>query len=253
MSEQNYTIAEEFTLPSKGLVYSDPVNPVVKLRSMTARDEMKRLAPTSMPLKTLADIIEGCMIEKPAVHVYDMISGDYEFLLHKLRIISYGSDYRVSVKCPFCGESITENYNLENLEVNQIDSDEFERLRTVELPRSNCKVTLKLQTPHALEIIDNNAKELKKKMKDANINFDTFATLNYIIDTVDGVKLSAYEQENFINRLPAIDMLKIVQANDTLNSAIGINSHFSITCPSCSEEVSTFFRFGSEFFRPTIG
>jgi hypothetical protein len=86
----DYTIMEGYELPSKGKIYSDSVNPHVELRSMTARDEMKRLSPSSTPLKTLADIIEGCCIEKPKVHVYDMALGDYEFLLHKLRIVTYG-------------------------------------------------------------------------------------------------------------------------------------------------------------------
>ena len=67
--QTNYTIAEGYELPSKGKIYSVAVNPHVELRSMSARDEMKRLSPSSTQFKKLADIIEGCMIEKPAIHV----------------------------------------------------------------------------------------------------------------------------------------------------------------------------------------
>ena len=104
--QTDYTIAEGYTLPSKGKIYTETVNPNIELRSMTAREEMRRLSPSSTPLKTLADIIEDCCIEKPAVHVYDMSLGDYEFLLHKLRIVTYGEDYKVSLRCPECGETI---------------------------------------------------------------------------------------------------------------------------------------------------
>ena len=74
--QTNYTIGEGMDLPSKGLIYNKPVKSYVELRSMTARDEMKRLAPSTSQFKTLADIIEGCMIEKPAIHVYDMALGE---------------------------------------------------------------------------------------------------------------------------------------------------------------------------------
>ena len=42
MSEEKYTIAERDTLPSHGLLYEKDINPEIKLRSMTVRDEMKR-------------------------------------------------------------------------------------------------------------------------------------------------------------------------------------------------------------------
>ena len=42
MSDEKYTIAERYTLPSHGLVYNRDVNPEIKLRSMTVRDEMRR-------------------------------------------------------------------------------------------------------------------------------------------------------------------------------------------------------------------
>ena len=60
--QTNYTLMEGYELPSKGKIYDEPVNAHIELRSMTARDEMKRLAPSTTPLKTLADIIEGCML-----------------------------------------------------------------------------------------------------------------------------------------------------------------------------------------------
>ena len=92
--QTDYTIMEGYELPSKGKIYAENVNPHIELRSMTARDEMKRLSPSSTPLKTLADIIEDCFIEKPAIHVYDMCLGDYEYLLHRLRIVTYGDSYK---------------------------------------------------------------------------------------------------------------------------------------------------------------
>lgn len=247
-----YTIGESFELPSKGSIYDKRVNQHVELRSMTARDEMKRLNPSSTPLKTLADIIEGCMIEKPAVHVYDMALGDYEFLLHKLRIISYGKDYKISgLVCPHCGEEIDTSFDLDSLEVKDFNLETFESYRQVTLPVSGHLVTLKYQTPRTSEDIEIKAKEYKRKFKNAELDFNLLSTLVNIIDTVDGNTMMSEELENFVQRLPVRDMNKILNNYEKLNKLIGVDNNISIDCPSCGGEVLTFFRFGPEFFRPT--
>ena len=140
--QTNYTIMEGYELPSRGKIYAEDVNPHIELRSMTARDEMKRLSPSSTPLKTLADIIEGCCIEKPAIHVYDMSLGDYEFLLHKLRIVTYGEDYKVTLRCFECGEAIETVADLGQLSVKDFDEDAIKALQTFSLPKSGRVITL---------------------------------------------------------------------------------------------------------------
>ena len=248
---ENYTIAEGYRLPSGGLIYDVAVNPEVELRSMSARDEMKRLNPSATPFKTLADIIEGCMLTKPTIHVYDMALGDYEYLLHKLRIVTYGSKYKLDLVCPECGEIVETEADLETLELKEFDIDKFNSYRTFMLPKSGKEVMLKFQTPHMLDMIDAKAKELKRKFKLAEINFEVFSVLTNVIDTVDGKKLSQVELETFINNLPALDMNKIMQNLDALNTSIGLNNELYVTCGKCGSEVKTFFRFGTEFFRPT--
>lgn len=36
----NYTIAETYELPSEGKIYSQPINPLIKLSSMTTLHEL---------------------------------------------------------------------------------------------------------------------------------------------------------------------------------------------------------------------
>ncbi len=249
--QTDYTIMEGYELPSKGKIYSDNVNPHVELRSMTARDEMKRLSPSSTPLKTLADIIEGCCIETPAVHVYDMSLGDYEFLLHKLRIVTYGVDYKVSLRCPDCGEVIETVAKLDQLSVREYDEEEITQLQTFTLPKSNRLVTLNFLTPRMVEEMEVKVKDMKRRYKNATIDFETLVRLLTNIDLIDGEKKSETELENIITNLPALDLQKILNNIDKLNQKIGLDNILYLTCPKCGEEVTTFFRFGPEFFRPT--
>lgn len=250
--QTNYTIAEGCVLPSKGKIYDVKVNPNIELRSMTSRDEMKRMAPSNTPLKKLADIIEDCCIEKPAIHVYDMALGDYEFLLHKLRIVTYGAEYRIEIGCPHCGEDSDAVIMLDSLEVKEFDEREFDELKTFTLPSGGQAVSIKVQTPRLTDTIENKAKEMKHKAKNADIDFDTYAKLLIMIDTVDGNKLNPVDLEYFVNEMPAKDMVTILNHIDKLGSYVGVNNKAEISCPKCGEEIVTFFRFGPEFFRPTI-
>ena len=247
----DYTIAEAYTLPSKGKIYTTKLDPHIELRSMTARDEMRRLSPSSTPLKTLADIIEGCCIEKPSIHVYDMSLGDYEFLLHKLRIVTYGEDYKVSLRCPECGEVIEAVAKLGQLDVKEFDEDEVRNLQTFLLPKSGRSITLNFLSPRMVEEIEVKVKDMKRRYKNATIDFETLVRLLVNIDLVDGEKKSEHELENIITNLPALDLQKILNNIDKLNKQIGLDNILYLTCPKCSEEVTTFFRFGPEFFRPT--
>lgn len=249
--QTNYTIGEGMELPSKGLIYDKPQNSYIELRSMTARDEMKRLSPSSSQFKTLADIIEGCMIEKPAVHVYDMALGDYEYLLHRLRIVTYGDEYKMSLRCPFCGEYFDAVAHLEELAIKEFNPENLEAARTVHLPRSGKTITLKLQTPRMLDENESRIRDLKRKFKDAEIDFNILVLLTSAIESVDGVKLESAQLETFINKLPALDMTKAINAIDNLNDSIGIDNSLLISCSKCGGEVPTSFRFGQEFFRPT--
>lgn len=249
--QTDYTIMEGYELPSKGKIYAESVNPHIELRSMTARDEMKRLSPSNTPLKTLADIIEGCCIEKPLIHVYDMSLGDYEFLLHKLRIVTYGEDYKVSLRCPECGEVIETVVKLGQLEIKEFNEEEIKNTQTFYLPKSGRIITLNFLTPRMVEEMEVKVKDMKRRYKNATIDFETLVRLLTNIDLIDGEKKSETELENIITNLPALDLQKILNNIDSLNQKIGLDNILYLACPKCGEEVTTFFRFGPEFFRPT--
>lgn len=249
--QTNYTIGEYTRLPSGGEIYDKRMTADIELRSMTARDEMKRLAPSVSQFKILADIIEGCMIEKPAMHVYDLALGDYEYLLHRLRIVTYGDEYKMRLRCPYCGEYFDTTAHLEELQVKEFDKEAFEAARTITLPKSGSVVTLNFQTPRMLDENEIYVKDMKRRFKDAEVDFNLMANLMSAIDTVDGLHMDVVKLESFINRLPALDMTKILNAIEVLNSSIGLDNSLTVLCSRCGGEVPTSFRFGSEFFRPT--
>lgn len=248
---QNYTIAESYTLPSKGLIYSEPINPSIKIRSMTTEEEMRRLAPSDTPYKTMCDIIEDCLVEKPGMSVYDMCLGDYQFLLHKLRIVTYGTDYKMMETCPNCGETHEVKISLDDLQEIEFNESLLEAKKIL-LPVSKKEVVLKLQTPRALDEIALRTKELKRKIKDKSYDPGLMVTLGVLIDTVDNRKLSVVELETFVKKLPMKDATLIIQTADKLNRGVGLDTSVIVSCDSCGYDAVTTFRLSTEFFGPTI-
>jgi len=247
----NITIQEEYSLPSKGLLYGKPFDPTVKLRSMTVAEEMKRLTATENPYKTMAEIIEDCLITKLPVSVYDLCIGDYQYLLHKLRVVTYGPEYRVSVACPFCGSIFDQTINLDDLKVSYFSEDLLKDL-IINLPSTGKTVEIGFQTPRDLDNIEKKKKEMKRQFPDMKEDPTILLNLESIIKTIDGQPVNPATIRNTIKKMPLKDSTLILQRAEKLNSKVGVDVNIVATCTECGHDVNTMFRFTSEFFRPEI-
>jgi hypothetical protein len=251
MSKTSYTISESYSLPSKGLIYDKPIDPNFTIRSMTTAEEMKRLSPTETPYKVMSEIIEDCLVKKLDIPVYDLCIGDYQFLLHKLRIVTYGPEYKMAIQCPNCGEVTVSKISLESLNIREYE-DSVHELTTITLPQTGKKLELKIQTPRVIEEIALRTKEIKKKMKDSVVDPSLLVTLQHIIKTVDGQTLNVAALESFVRKLPMKDANILLQAAKKLNEKVGLDTEVVAKCGSCGYDVVTTFRPTSEFFGPTI-
>lgn len=243
------SIIEEYKLPSHGKVYSKEINPEGTISSMTTEDEMKKLAPSDKQYKVMSDVIEGCMTEKPAIHVYDMCMGDYVYLLHKLRVVTYGKDYKMSVRCPYCGKLINATINLDELKVREFD-ESLASLLKVHLPRTGVDIELNMMTPRMQDEIESRRREMNKKSSGQESGL--LITLDAIISSINGEQLGAIEKEKFIRKLPMLDVNLILKTAEKLNLSIGVDNSIKVSCDGCGREFDSLFRYTSEFYGPTI-
>lgn len=246
-----YTISERCTLPSRGLIYDEPVNPEVELRSMTMEDEMRRQAYSETPNRVLCDLIESCMVKKPNIHVYDMCLGDYEYLLHRLRVVTYGADYNMIISCPICREVSETTCNLDDLEVHGYD-ESIESMRVIKLPVSGKEIELRFLTPRIMDNIATRAKEIKKKAKGLTIDPTYKLTLQAMIKKIDGQTVSAAALESFVSQMLMKDVNYLEQKSNELNGKVGVDPNIVCKCGKCGHDVVVPFRITNEFFRPQI-
>ena len=249
---EDYVIAEEYTLPSKGMVYNQKVNPDIKIRSMTTEEEMKRLSKTDSPYKMLSEIIDDCLVVKPGINTYDMCVADYQFLLHRLRVVTYGPEYDVVNTCIYCGCENQDTINLDDLGVNEY-TPEYETYREFVLPKSGSTIRLRPQTPRMLDNVNARVKEARKKFKGDNFTDPTLIyLLMELIETIDGESPNPGEIELWLRQLPMADTNTIIQHADKMNDSIGVDIELQCDCDICGLSFKTALRTTSEFFRPAV-
>lgn len=251
MPKKDYTISETYELPSLGKIYNKDVEPVVKLRSMTTEDEMRRLTSSDTPYKILCDIIDDCIIDDIGISSYDMCLGDYEFLLHKLRVVTYGQDYKMSITCPICNNISEVICNLDDLVPNVYD-EEFENLRSITLPKSGNLIELKFQTPRILDSLSKRKKDIIKRNPDLLVDPGFLLTICSYIKSIDGQILREDQIESFVRKLPMKDANYLMSKAQEFNEKVGLNTNFECKCKHCGYEMVSTFLFTPEFFRPSV-
>lgn len=245
------SIKETFTLPSKGLVYGVSFDPKVTIRSMTTMEELKRYGATpDNEYRIMSEIIESCIEEKLPIHVYDMCLGDYNFLLHKLRVVTYGKDYKMFNQCPKCNSIVNSTVDLDTMKVLEFDAENM--VQDIILPVSQKTVKLNLITPRMLDSIKERAKDQQQKNKDDYMDYELlYLTMAYIKE-YDGKVLNDVLKEALIRKSVLKDVKYIIQKGDELNGKVGLDNKVIAKCPKCGYKVVTTFRFGPEFWEPSF-
>lgn len=247
----NPRIVETFNLPSQGLIYEEEINPEVVLSSMKTKHEMLRLSSTEDSQKVIASIIDDCLESELGISSYDLCLGDFQYLLFMLRVVTFGSDYELYGKCPFCGFEQPYKINLEEITVKPYD-DSIVDLMELKLPVSGNTVKLTLQTPRMLDRINTRCKEYRRRHKDSDENPVILFSIMASIEEIDGETPVAFKLEEWIKELPLADTNALIQRIDELNSKIGIDLTVEKGCRVCGTSYQVPFRITRQFFRPDI-
>lgn len=247
----NATIWEDFELPSKGKIYDiEDFKAAGKIRSLTTAEELKRLSPSDTPYKNMCDIIDDCLKEPLKLHTTDLCLTDYQYLVHRLRLCTYGPDYKMIVKCPFCGRTSEIVAKLDDIQIKEWNPS-LTDLQLISLPITNHTIELRYQTPKDLDRIAYKNREMKKTTK-SHIDYTLLFTAMALIKKVDGKVYDTLELQEFVKDLPMKDITTIFQSADKMMKGMGLDTQLVVSCGLCGHEVETPFRISDEYWAPTI-
>lgn len=243
-------IAETYTLPSHGAIYEEDVNPDIILSSMKTKHEMLRLSATTNANKVMAEILDDCIEGDMGISSYDLCLGDYQFLLYKLRTVTFGPEYEMNGTCPYCGSVNYLSVNLDDLEVKEY-SDELAEKMIVHLPESDCDVTLTLQTPRILDKINRLVQDRKRRTKTSSSeNSLMLFTITESITEVDEEPINKFTIDEWVKELPMKDTNILLNRINEINNMIGVQTDVGDICTTCGRYYDAPFQINGTFFRP---
>lgn len=241
----NYEISVE--LPSRGLVYNTEIDPHIILRHITTREEKKMLASTSD--NTLENLIQDCIVEPQDINVKKLIAADRHFLMMKLRIHTYGSEYNVEIMCPYCGTKHEFKLNLDDFPVYMFDESIKLPLK-ITLPMSGDVLELRLLDGADIEAVNRQAKKMAKMMKIDKSELEYVLRMAKHIVTINGEEVDNGTAQGYVENMHARDSAYFWFCLDEIK--IGYDTTVEVICPECRREIESELPITKEFFRPSF-
>lgn len=237
------------TLPTNGHLYGSDGPVDVTLRAMTGREE-KMLFGTTGNDDKINEILQACIVSPQGMSVDDLINDDLHFLLLKLRIHTYGSDYKIEVTCPLCNEITKMTINMDDFPVYELDEN-FEEPILVELPVSHDMLECKLLRVKDVNFVRNLAKKLSRKGSANPEELGYIMRTAKSIKTVNGKEMDFGPAQKYVEDLIGKDSAYLRWALN--EKEIGYDTTVVVeSCPHCGGSYEIPMPFGAEFFRPTF-
>lgn len=247
----DYQYQETVTLPSKGLLYPKEDCPTgdITMRAMTTGDESLTHGVTKDNVDVRMNrMIHGCILNGWNTDFGRMAMADRMFLLYRLRIITYGGEYKFAVECPKCGEESTYRIDLDKLPVTSLHEGWAEPFM-VSLPISKRSIGWRY-----LRVDDEaGARSYRKQHKQRGGQSDPTLVFQFArrIVSVDGDEDIPFEQLfTFINKMHAADSR--YWENNIKHHSIGIETDIEVTCRECGKSHVLDLPVDDDFFRPAL-
>lgn len=220
------------------------------LRPMTTMEEKLRLS--SPGFGTIAQIIKACLKSNVDLDINQLKVFDVQYLMYKLRTVTYGEDYRFSLVCPHCGGTLDVTVDLDKLNVNVVPDDFKEPFEIGPLPISKDTIQCRLfSVKDYLDILTESKAKLEKfpEMKDDP---------SFLIDlckrvvTVNNKVLAPFQLEDYLKKMHARDYQYFDSKYTQLANSFGLDVNSMETeCTHCNKKLKYSLPVTYEFFRPS--
>lgn len=235
-------------LPSRGLLYGGRIPPSIALRSMTTKEEKILYAGSGQDV--FKKVLRNCIVDPKNLDVDELISADISCIILQLRIITYGPEYNVSAKCPYCDHRDVYKIDLTKFDIDYLDPN-FKEPIIVDLHRLKHRLEIRLPRDKDNEFIQKFAQKQSKQFGIPAREFEYSARLASYIQKIDSNPIDFIEAYAFIdNGIPSADSAQIQTAIDDVR--FGVNEIASVLCTDCGREFQFNVPLEREFFRPSI-
>ena len=245
---------ETISLPSRGILYPEGSalsSGTVEMKYMTAKEEDILTSQNLIQNGTVFDKLFQSLIVSP-IKYNDLVVGDKNAIMVAARILGYGKDYGLSVKCPKCGEESEINIDLTALPEYSTPDDSgmvAPNLFEITLPASKAVILFSVLTHGMDKKIQYELDALKKRQKKDEGTSLLTTRLKHMIKSVNGNPDPEFIAA-FVPNMLAIDSKALRARIDHVTPDIDFDVYFK--CDHCGhEEEALPFEPDTNFFWPT--
>ena len=213
----NATIQETYKLPSLGKLYGQGFPDEVTIRSMTTFEEKMRLGNQGF-WKTIVSILNAVVTSPENFDAADLTLFDFQYLMYKMRTVSYGPIYKVSLTCPHCGKQMIARVNLDELAVKYLDDSAMEPF-SVTLPRSGDVVQCKYVRVRDAIANDKKSKDILKDHPDYIGDPSYILNIASQIASVNNEEMLPIEIQMYVEKMNAMDSAYFFQAYNKVTAS----------------------------------
>jgi len=243
MSEYTEVIA----LPTGKLYENIPGE--ITIRAIGTQEE--KIFYGSADERALDKVIQKCIVEPEGLDANDLTSVDKNFIMFRLRMLTYGDIYEFPYVCSECREKNYYEVDLTTLPVYYLDDTDFEEPYEFTLPVSQKVIGIKLLRGRDLLDIEQHSKRLNKKMAstmEGDISY--ILRMAQFIVTIDGEELPFPQKKMFVESMHGKDSAYFWHKLNSIE--VGYDTTLYRTCgnPRCRIETEISLPMSAEFFRP---
>ncbi|HBD93552.1 MAG TPA: hypothetical protein DC057_05215 [Spirochaetia bacterium] len=245
--------SEVITLPSNGHFYPEDSilsSGQIRMKYPTGKSEdiltSKNLINKGI---VIDEFLKSIIVDK--INYDDLLLGDKNGLFIASRILLYGQEYKVQVKCPNCGESSEKTYDLSDLESKELDFEKYPKgINEFDftLPFNKINIKFRFLTHKDETNINFQLKRIKKGLK-TDIDQEITTRLSYVITSYNN---ETSQQKIF--RLVSDEMStrdSKAFRDHLIDITPGINTDVGFLCDSCGHEQLISLPMDINFFWPT--
>lgn len=240
-------------LPSRGLLYEGKIpEGRTTITPMTTKDEKILMGARQQDRIEIIDSILARHLETHGVALDDLVLGDRFFALLVIRNVSYGPEYKISVKCESCGDTFPHVIRVpDDLRIRVLEPEDAQEPLKIKLPISNREVGLR----HLRGIDEKAIRQYARQNRSQSLEAGDPAYLYRIARAI-----ASLDGKNMPNPL---EVLKVLDSDDFASAdsmaiqqaleahACGVDLSLSFSCPECAALVEMVMPFTAEFFRPS--
>ena len=197
-------ISEVCKLPSKGIPYGKALGDSIELRAMTTVEERMRLSGENF-WSTMSNIMNRCLVNSD-FDTKNLVDFDFFAALVKLRVVTYGQNYKVSSTCLKCGSKQDFNVDLDEVKISELPDDFEEPIKIGPMPRSGDILGIRFLRVFDHIAITNAVNEYKQKNSSNKLGSPDYTMeMERMLVSVNGRELDSMAKKLYIEKMTGMD------------------------------------------------